>query len=71
MFVELHPTFENESVFVNVNNIIIVRKEEPRSLRGEREHELGSDIVFIGNIILTVRESKEEIKKQIEKALLN
>lgn len=71
MLIELHPTFENEAVFVNVDNIIIIRKEEPRSLRGEREHELGSDIVFIGNIILTVKESKEKIKEQIEKALLN
>ena len=71
MLIELHPTFEENSVLVNIDNVLLIRKEEPRGRRGEREHELGSEIIFVGDREVSFKETKEQILDIIKKTPLN
>lgn len=71
MLIELHPTFEENSVLVNLDNVLLIRKEEPRGRRGEREHELGSEIIFVGDREVSFKETKEQILEIIKKTPLN
>jgi hypothetical protein len=71
MLIELHPTFEESSVLVNLDNVLLIRKEEPRGRRGEREHELGSEIIFVGDREVSFKETKEQILEIIKKTPLN
>ena len=71
MFIKLHPVFEENEVFVNLDNVLLIRKEEPRGRRGEREHELGSELVFVGDREMSFKETREQILEMINEQRKN